>query len=236
MLPLWFALCLGPIGIEPARPTDPPKAEGLVELAPSLTMDRTRKEVIVQSQVVLREGALELLLCPVRTKEHESILAADIPPRSFQLALLGIGAKPGSPAVFEPEFHPPTGQKLVVDVEYDWDGKHHRHPARDWIRADQGEGKDPKAMKADFVFAGSRFVRIPGEARARWLGDEGDLICVANFPGAVVDINIASDNANASLLFNAWTDRIPPRGTPVKVIMTLVEDPPAPATNAPATK
>jgi hypothetical protein len=212
-------------GAEPAKVGE----GGLVELAPALRMDRARREVIVDSKVVLREGALELLLCPVRTKEHESILAAEVAPRSFQLALLGIGAKPGAPATFEPAFVPPSGEKLAIDVEYEKDGKLQRHPASDWIQAVGADGKDRQGMKADFVFAGSRFVRIPGEARARWLGDEGDLVCVANFPGSVVDVNIASANSNASLLFQAWTERIPPRGTPVRVIFSIpaAEAPPA---------
>jgi hypothetical protein len=79
-------------------------------------------------------------------------------------------------------------------------------------------------MTADFVFAGSRFIRIPGENRARWLGDEGDLVCVSNFPGSVIDVSIKSDSADASRLFEAWTERIPPKGTKVRVYFKPVDD------------
>jgi hypothetical protein len=212
----WLVLMLAG---EPARPSESAKApsEEAVNLELSLRMDRKNKVVTIEAEVVLREGPLELFLCPFRTKEHESILAADVAPRRFQLALLGIGAVPGSPAKYEPAFQPPTGQKLSIEVEYDHEGKHHRHPAADWIQTPAEAGQPPRPLSASFVFSGSRFVRVPGEARARWLGDEGDLICVANFPGSVIDVDIASDNTNASLLFSAWTERIPPKGTKVRV-------------------
>jgi hypothetical protein len=220
---IWCALLV--LAVEPTQPIESAKggpAEA-VALEPSLRMDRKNKEVTIEAEVVLREGPLELFLCPFRTKEHESILAADIAPRRFQLALLGIGAVPGSPAKYEPAFQPPSGQKLSIEVEYDHDGKRHRHPASDWIQTPGEAGQPPQPMSATFVFSGSRFVRVPGEARARWLGDEGDLICVANFPGSVIDVDIASDNTNAALLFSAWTERIPPKGTKVRVHIRPVE-------------
>jgi hypothetical protein len=225
MIPLMIWSVLLVLAVEPARPSEAATGipEEVVALEPGLRMDRKKKEVMIEAEVVLREGALELFLCPFRTKEHESILAADVAPRRFQLALLGIGAVPGSPAKYEPAFQPPTGQKLLIEVEYEKDGKHHRHPASDWIQWPGEAGQPPQPMSATFVFSGSRFVRVPGESRARWLGDDGDLICVANFPGSVIDVDIASDNTNAALLFSAWTERIPPKGTKVRVYVRPVE-------------
>lgn len=194
--------------------------KGVVAVTPSLRMDLDKREVILDAEVVLREGALELLLCPRRTKEHESILAADVAPRSFQLALLGVGAEPGAPAQFEPKFKPATGQRIAVWIEHEVEGKQERIDARQWIRQLDPMGGAAKPMTADFIFAGSRFIKIPGERRARWLGDDGDLVCVANFPGAVIDIAERSDNANEALLYEAWTERIPPKGTKVRVIFS----------------
>jgi hypothetical protein len=48
---------------------------------------------------------------------------------------------------------------------------------------------------------------------------EGDLICVSNFPAAVLDLPIESTSENTELLFEAFTERIPPVGTAVTVIL-----------------
>lgn len=202
------------------KPAEPPAAPGGVrKLSSALTADLEKKRVVIDAEVVLREGPLELLLCPRRTKEHESILAADVKPKMVQLALLMVGAKPGRPAAFEP-FQPPVGQPLRVTLEYEQDGATKSVDAREWIR----NQKTGKPMDARFVFAGSRFAKPPGAERAVWLGDEGDLVCVVNFPGSVVDVSMASTKENASLIFEAFTDRIPPRGTPVRLILEPIEE------------
>jgi len=215
------AVCLltcwnGVYSDEPSSaPAKEPK-DGIVEMTPSLRMDLKNKQVILDAEVVLTQGPLELFLCPKRTKEHEAILAADIVPRSFQLALLGVGAEPGSPALFEPEYIPPRGQAIEIFVEWEEKGAKKKVNARDWIRHPKDAGA-AEPLKAEFVFAGSRFIRIPGEERARWLGDDGDVVCVSNFPGSIIDVDMKSTNANEGLLFEAWTERIPPKGTKVRV-------------------
>jgi hypothetical protein len=195
---------------------------GVVEIAPTLRMDMEHKQVVLDAEVVLTSGPLELLLCPKRTKEHESILAADVVPRSFQLALLGVGAEPGAPAIFKPEYKPPHGQRIEIWIEWEKNGEKKKVNARDWIRHPIADGKS-EPFTADFVFAGSRFVRIPGEQRARWLGDDGDVISVSNFPGSILDVDLKSTNSNEGLLFEAWTERIPPKGTKVRVYLVPVK-------------
>lgn len=186
---------------------------GIRKLSPTMSVDFDKKQVVLEAEVVLREGPLELFLCPKRTKEHEAILAAEVNPRHFQLALLMIGAEPGRPALFEPAYQPPTGQKIDIEIEFTQDGTVRKIDAREWIR----DGKRQRKLDADFVFTGSRFQRLPGTDKPVWLGQDGDLICVSNFPGSVVDIAAKSSNANADRDFEAWTDRIPPRGTKVRV-------------------
>jgi hypothetical protein len=214
---LTAACAAGLAAAEGPGESEPPAAKGrIVEFSPSLRLDLENKEVVVDAEVALTEGPLELLLCPRRTKEHESILAADVDPRAFYVALNQI-AEPGSPVQYEPEFAPPKGQAVRIEVEWEHAGKVHRCDARRWIRQAAENPKDVRELSADFVFAGSRFVRAPGQSRLQWLGDEGYLVCVSNFPGAIVDVSMKSDSSNAALLFEAWTDRIPPKGTKVRV-------------------
>lgn len=215
---VWAAACAAGFaaGQEPGE-CEPPAARGrIVEFSPSLRLDLEKKEVVVDAEVALTEGPLELLLCPRRTKEHESILVADVDPRGFHIALNQI-AEPGAPVQYEPEFAPPRGQAVRIDVEWEHERKVRRCDARRWVRQAAEDPKDVRELSADFVFAGSRFVRAPGQSRLQWLGDEGYLVCVSNFPGAIVDVSMKSDSSNAALLFEAWTDRIPPKGTKVRV-------------------
>lgn len=193
---------------------EPTKSANVRRLEPSLEVDLTNHRIRLDAEVVLREGPLELLLCPRRTKEHESVLAADVNPRSVQVALLMIGAKPGQTAVNE---SPPTGQRLNITVEYLDKGMKKTIDARQWIK----DVKSGKPSTAEWVFAGSRFYKPPGADRAVWMGDEGDLICVANFPGAVIDVSIASSKDNALLSFEALTANIPERGTKAVVVIEI---------------
>eukprot|EP00913_Durusdinium_trenchii_P008919 g8385.t1 len=101
----------------------------------TVLLDVKGKRVLLKAKVVLRADALEMLICPIRTKEHESILAVDSKAYVIHTGLLAVGAKPGKPATFEPKFQPPTGQEIEIYVRWkDKKGKLHRVDARKWVR------------------------------------------------------------------------------------------------------
>lgn len=56
-----------------------------------------KRRVLVNAEVCLREGQLELFLCRKQTKEHEAILTADVDARKIHAALIAAGAVEGSP-------------------------------------------------------------------------------------------------------------------------------------------
>jgi len=85
----------------------------------------------------------------------------------------------------------------------------------------------PRPMNADWVFAGSAFVSDMTEGRRVYLAESGDVICVANFPSAMIDVATKSTaEGQENLLFEAWTERIPPIDTPVRIEITPVEKKP----------
>ena len=47
----------------------------------------------------------------------------------------------------------------------------------------------------------------------------GDLVCVSNFPTAMLDLPIESSQKAESLLFEAYTERIPPKDTKVTIVL-----------------
>lgn len=268
-----------------AKPATGDAADKLVPLNKEGTVliDNAGKRLLVKAEVVLREGLLEMFACLKQTKEHESIVAADAKAQVIHAGLLALGAEPGSPVRWTPEFKPPTGTRIEIHVQWtDENGKLHRVPAQTWVRhatrryfaanlerlpADLTLPKDSelrydqtnqellwygpmtekqrdrllalskdesfrravrslfeqgqfRQMDIPWVFAGSSFYTDPMTGRKYYQAEAGDLICVANFSTALLDVAAASQAENDSLMFEAYTERIPPLGT--KVTLELV--------------
>jgi hypothetical protein len=284
-------LCEGALVVSPAAGADPAakKTENeLVSLDPKgiVKLDRTGKRLLVKTNVVLREGFLEMLCCPAQTKEHESILSVGGRAYVLHAGLLALGAKPGSPVQYQPQFRPPTGQPVDIYLQWETDGKRHRVKAQEWIRyathrffvasmdrlpaglvlperdenlpvrfypkfkqltwfgpmsvaqrdkllalsADPTYRKEigkffdqsqSRQLDVGWVFVGSAYYVDEKTGQKSYLAEGGDLICVSNFPTAMLDLAAKStDKQDEGLLFEAWTERIPPKGT--EVTMELV--------------
>lgn len=182
-------------------------------------VDREKGVVLIDGQVSLRAGALEMFACTRNTKEHESIVAVDTQAFPIHAALLALGAEPGGPVQFEPQFVPPAGTE--IDIRVQWrgpDGRIKTVRAQDWIR----DFKTGKSMPHPFVFAGSLFFTDPDTGRQYYQAEGGDFICVSNFATAMLDIPVESTQANEGLFYEAFTDHIPPLGTPVRLVLKPV--------------
>src|SRR5262249_20769914 len=153
-------------------------------LGPSLWFDPKAKQAILRARVVLREGILEHLMCLKGTKEHEAILATDARPRQIHAALLLTGAEPGRPAQFAPKFQPPTGTSIASELRGKEEGKLRHADARQWV----WDEKAKKPLGMDWVFAGSLLYQDPVTKKTLYAADEGDLITVANFATAILDL------------------------------------------------
>jgi hypothetical protein len=246
---------------------------------------------LLKAKVVFRDGLLEMLCCLKQTKEHESILSVDAKAYVIHTGLLALGAQPGKPVQFDPEFQPPTGQKIDIFLQWtDQQGKLHRDTAQSWVRhairrfyvvkmeslpeglvlpekselrfdkkhqeltwygpmsdrqrdeflklsgnkafrqAVQSffEDSQPREMKADWVFAGSGVYVDEKTGEKFYQAEGGDLICVANFPTAMIDVAMQSSaTGEESLLFEAYTERLPPEGTDVLIELVPVFKKPA---------
>lgn len=207
-----------------AKKPEPLKLPGLRNLQPrGLWVDLKRKWVVVEGRICLRKGPLEMFACPKGTKEHESVVAVDHPAHFVHAALMLVGAQPGKTVQFNPKYVPATGP--VIDIYVLWidkKGKKRRARAQEWVR--DFESKKPLAHP--FVFAGSRrwSEKVDGKTLNHYEGDAGDFICVSNFPSATIDLPIESSQANAALVYEAFTERIPEIGTQVRLV--LIPKPP----------
>lgn len=199
--------------------------------------DRKSGRVVVDGYIALRAGQLEMLACPVGTKEHESVVAVFAKAQIVHAGLLAIGAKSGTPVTWEPKYTPPTGSEIqVLALWKDADGKKHNIDTRKWVH-ELGTAKG--TLRTNFIFAGSKMWKDPDTGEERYLAESGDLICVSNFATATLDVPLNSSQANSGLMFAAMTDDIPPEGTPIRLVLQLVDGkkPPADKTaNADAEK
>ena len=201
--------------VEPPKLPDPPGATKLPK-PDEVWIDKKNRRVIVDGYVSLREGFLEMLACLAGTKEHESILGVRSKAQTVHAALLAVGAKSGHPVQFRPKFAPPTGTEIEIELQWlDDKGKWQKARAQDWIR----DSKTKKPMTQPWVFAGSGFWKDE-QGKDFYMAESGDFICVSNFTTAMLDIPIESSQSNEGLLFEANTEKIPPLGTPVRIVLT----------------
>lgn len=264
-------------------------ASSLIPLTPDGTVqiDREGGRVLIHSEVVLQAGVLEMLCCRKLTKEHESILMFDAPAYVIHAGLLVIGAEPGQPVQYAPQYKPATGPGIDIHLSWtDLEGQPQRVRAQEWIRhatrryhvaklerlpsgltlpIDSELKYDPKTrelyyygqisederdallklssdkqfrqliqkfyaegqtrpMKANWIFTGSRFAVDPETGQRVYLAEGGEVVCVANFSTAMIDVDVESQSTGTdSLLFEAWEERIPPLGTPVVIELSLAK-------------
>lgn len=209
---------------EPGQDTSPPKPtetqlKGLTRLSPKekVWLDAKRKIVVVDGEVCLRRGVLELFACPRGTKEHEAVVSVDAKASTIHAGLLAVGAMQGRPVQFAPEYKSATGTEIDVWVLWkDKDGMNRKAPAQQWIR----NIKTDKQMTERWVFAGSGFYVDERTGERFYQADgSGDLICVSNFSTATLDLPVKSSSEAADLLYEGFTGRIPARGTQVRLVL-----------------
>jgi hypothetical protein len=219
---------------QPLPPPDPELFPDLKRMSPrhDVWFDAEHKRVVMQSGVCLRRGPLEMFACIHQwikdpyapggklrrgTKEYESVVTINTTAALVHAALLAAGAEPGHPVRFAPEYQAATGTPIEVTLHWkDAQGERHQAPAQHWIK----NTKTGEAMTYGWVFAGSGFWKNEQTGKEEYLAENGDLICVSNFSDAVLDLPVLSPQANNALLFEAFTERIPPMGTTVTVVLT----------------
>ncbi len=207
-----------PEGSDPPEPPRLPAPKGAEPMPEPnrVWIDRKQGTILVDGYVSLREGMLEMFACPVGTKEHESVVAVASQAQIVHAALLAIGAEVGSPVQFDPEFKPPTGTEIAIEVRWlDESGNWQSADARQWIL----DIRTQKPMTHSWVFAGSGFWKDEESGEEFYMAESGDFICVSNFSTATLDIPAESSQVNEGLLFEANAEKIPPLGTPVRLVL-----------------
>ncbi len=139
----------------------------------------------------------------------------------------------------------PKGLKIPQESELRFDNRNHEltwfgpmtekqrdnllalHPDKEYRKAINGfydQGR-PRQMEAHWVFAGSGFDVDETTREKFYRAEVGDLICVANFPSAMLDLSVESSSGNDGRLYEAYTQRIPPLDTEVTIELIPVLKP-----------
>src|SRR5690606_30098842 len=93
--------------------------------------------------------------------------------------LLAAGAKEGEPAQFHPTYRPATGSVIEVTLHWtDETGQPQQGRGQNWVR----NTKTGEAMAEPWVFAGSGFWVDEATQRREYMAENGNLVCVSNFP------------------------------------------------------
>lgn len=223
-----------PAPTAPPAPTAAPDAQAAekpkrVEYAPHVTIDWTVPQVEVEARVVYREGPIELLLCSVGTKEHESILATPAKPSHVFEALGLIGIEPGSPPSYDPDSQqaiPATGQRVAIEIEFAVDGGKRNLAAHDWMILADSDAAMPAPR---WVFCGSR----KDNAGRLTADSEGTIICVVDFDTAIIGISEHHTADNDALWLKADPASVMPIGTVCTVVIRELDEAPMELTLTP---
>jgi hypothetical protein len=206
----------------------PPAGAKVSRLAPNIYLGIAgeRRWVEVHAKVCLERGYLEHLLSrDEASKHHESVLSASFDAFFLDGALKAAGAKPGKPVQFfnkegKPDFKPPSGDKIKITLRYkNKDGKEVQVPAQRWVR----NTKTKKELDLDWVFAGSTFFLDPDGKPTVYGANDGRVITTSNFISSLLDLPVmsAEGDPQEGLEWEANTELIPPRETPVIVVLEV---------------
>lgn len=217
-----LALVAATVAAGAAEPVAPDRHPELKRLSPTedVWIDSKGKRVVVGGTIAVDRGPIEYFACPQGTKEHESIVATRSTAQLVHVGLLAIGLIPGKPVSFDPDYVAATGPVVRVTMRWqDAAGDVQQQPAQQWIR----DTRTGKPMQEDWVFAGSVFWTDPSDGKEYYQADGGDLVCLSNFPTAMLDLTIESSQSNDALLFDAFEGSVPPKGTDVEMILDAAD-------------
>ena len=182
-------------------------------------IDMKSKKVMLAGQICLRQGALEVFACPRRTKEHESIISVNATALELHTCLIAIGADPGKPVQWSPDYVPATGPEINIEVIWTESTKQVTRNAKQLVR----NFETKKELDRNWVFGGSQFYVNPQDGSKVYYGDTGEMICLSNFSTATLDLPVESSGSNEMLLFEANTEKLPPLGTKVYLVLTEIK-------------
>jgi hypothetical protein len=193
---------------------EPPVIKKLGEgvfLVGNVTVNKPEEYISADGEINMDEGLVEYLACGPMGKLHESVLILHAQPYHLQVAALLLGLEPGdNPLDRQGGSGIPQGDSVEIWVSWRTnDQKEVRKRAEDLIF----NVKEEKSMPhTHWVYTGSQI--IDGKFIAQ---TEQSIIATYHDPFAMFDHPLATGMDDT--LFYANKQKVPPKGTPVTLII-----------------
>jgi len=194
----------------------------VIKTLPGIIVDTKAKEVRLTGAVCLQKGPLELFVCSQGSREYESVIVVKAKPSHVTFALALLGLAPGNPGLRTEggAFSPPAG--AVLEITARWSVEKTENGAKKTGAREIPAWKFLKLAGSDqaldrpleWVYVGQ-----PSQEALVAADREGSVVCLSNFLEAVIDVPFESTSVNADLLYEADFNTVPPKGTPVELII-----------------
>jgi hypothetical protein len=181
-----------------------------------VVVDVNKREVILKGEIniINSDIIIEFFACGKLGKTHESLLTLDAEPIHIQLALLRLNMNPGMNLTVEGDPHAPQGDLAEIWVEWERGGKTVRYRAEELV---QDAMKAQPMEKTHWVFTGARIIRNQFTAQLFH-----NIIAVYRDPDSIFNHPLPGGTDDRTYRVN--TDVLPPKGTPVKVVIHPIQN------------
>ena len=191
----------------------------------SIIVDRKARTFSVQGKLIhVDDAPLEYLAVGrAGPKAYESLLELDTVGTEFNLAciLLGLDKSERRSPEFQFDRRPPEGPQVLIDLEWQADGKTIRVPAQDVLRIGEapGSGNKTAVPQSDWVYIGS----IGPEGDTPYAADvTGTIIGFVHDPASIIEHREGLGiGAYGSIQGNSGV--LPPVGSDVRLVITVPE-------------
>ena len=200
----------------PAPPQVQQLAPGIFQVG-TVKLDKNKQTLSFPAHFHITESLIEYLIVTTAGKLHESLLRTEVQPQHIQVAMLLLGAKPPPADQIQRLLNDPTlpipGESAEIELRWKIGAKEHSARIEDLILDKKAKGPMPKGA---FVFNGSRI--FEGTFIAQRDGSIVSLITDAD-----AQFNNPRPGRDDDENFTVAKDKVPPKDTPVEVLIRLVK-------------
>lgn len=209
-------------------PTKPkkPEAKNIVTPEPGVKVYLKEKKIKVPGVLANPNMPLELLGCAEGGKDYESLVVLKCKPQNIHLALILFGLKEGKGPKFFGDPTKPTGDLVLVFIEWQKEGKTVNYRAEDLVIDMRTNEQMPRA---GWAFTGSKFedeidfdTGKPTGRKIYLANATKTIIASYHDPAAILDN--PTESGGVGNIYQPNTKLLPDKETEVKVIIRVPND------------